>query len=370
MFNLFTGYNPQILTPYDKSKQKQILQPFHDLGLQLCEGNEKYYKYLLSYFAQMIKHPDIRVPVSPCLTGPQGAGKNLFMKPLSYIVGRSHFMSSSKLEDFFGTHAEGFYHKLLVNPNELEGCRSNEYEAEMKSAITEDTITINAKNVRPIEINNFARVVPTSNKTDLFKIDFNSKERRYFLFLATKHYLQPKYNSAFWQKLDNHFKNPQFIACLYDELNEMDISNVDWRKDRPITETYLALMKQSVPKEVLFMTSFLNGYDKTEMKVEQTIKGKQFYDAFVAYAEDNGFYSDRKFKASIKTFYADVRRTSKSIKEVTLQNQTHLRFKPSQIMEEYYENDWIERNEGHTIKKVIDAKEEVLGDEFEEMFVI
>ena len=82
VFNLFTGYNPQILTPYDKSKRKQILQPFHDLGLQLCEGNEKYYKYLLSYFAQMIQHPDKRVPVSPCLTGPQGAGKNLFMKPV------------------------------------------------------------------------------------------------------------------------------------------------------------------------------------------------------------------------------------------------------------------------------------------------
>src|SRR3984885_7614729 len=178
VFNLFTGYNPQILTPYDKLKREQILKPFHELGQQLCEGNEKYYKYFLSYFAEMIQHPNQRIPVSPSLVGPQGVGKNLFLKPLSYIIGRSHFMTSSKLEDFFGTHAEGFYHKLLVNPNEVEGGKSNEYEGEMKSAITEDTITINPKNVRPIEINNFARVILTSNKSNPFKIDFNSKERR------------------------------------------------------------------------------------------------------------------------------------------------------------------------------------------------
>ena len=77
-------------------------------------------------------------------------------------------MTSSKLEDFFGTHAEGFYHKILVNPNEVESGKSNDYEAEMKSAITEDTITINPKNVRPIEINNFARVILTSNKSNPF----------------------------------------------------------------------------------------------------------------------------------------------------------------------------------------------------------
>ena len=176
----------------------------------------------------------------------------------------------------------------------------------------------------------------------------NSKERRYFVFLATNHYLQSQYNSIFWKKLDDHFKKPEFIACLYDELNDMDISKIDWRANRPITETYLAMMKQSVPKEVLFMSYFINKcMNNQSMKVEQTVKGKKLYDAFVAYAEDNGFYSDRKFKASIKTFYADVRKTSKLIKEVTQQNQTHLRFTPMKLMEEYYENEWIvSRNKG------------------------
>ena len=58
----------------------------------------------------------------------------------------------------------------------------------------------------------------------------------------------------------------------------MDISQIDWRADRPITETYIALMKQSVPKEVLFMSYFINEcFDKTTMKLEQTVKGKTLY---------------------------------------------------------------------------------------------
>ena len=38
----------------------------------------------------------------------------------------------------------------------------------------------------------------------------------------------------------------------------------------------------------------------------------------------------------------------------------YLRFKPSQVLEDYYENGWIERNEDDKkkVKKINDAKEE------------
>jgi hypothetical protein len=53
VFNLFTGYNTQILTPYEREKQEHILKPFHDLALQLCKGNPVYYNYFINYLAQM-----------------------------------------------------------------------------------------------------------------------------------------------------------------------------------------------------------------------------------------------------------------------------------------------------------------------------
>jgi len=62
--------------------------------------------------------------------------------------------------------------------------------------------------------------------------------------------------------------------------------------------------------------------------------------------------------------------TSKLIKEVTQQNQTYLRLCPSKLMEEYYENGWIERNEGDTPKKVTIVVNETLGGEFHDLFVI
>ena len=36
----------------------------------------------------------------------------------------------------------------------------------------------------------------------------------------------------------NHFNEPKFIACLYDYFNNINIENVNWIKERPITQAY------------------------------------------------------------------------------------------------------------------------------------
>ena len=86
-----------------------------------------------------------------------------------------------------------------MNLNEAEGKDTFDFEGKMKSFISESTIVINPKNVRPTEISNHARTVIATNKANPIPIDVKLKDRRYAVFQSTDEYL--KKSSKFWSGL-------------------------------------------------------------------------------------------------------------------------------------------------------------------------
>ena len=319
VYNLFTGYNPKILTPYTKEKKDVILKPFMELGLELCGGIQKDFEYFLKLIGHMIQKPNERIPICFIIKGKQGCGKNVFLNAIGNIVGKEHYITSANSKDFFGDYAEGFYHKLLVNMNECEGKDTFDFEGKIKSFITEDTIMINPKNVRPSYIRNVARVIIFTNKPNPIPIDVKSSDRRYCVFLTTDKFLDMKYGTKFWTKLIEHFNRPEFIACLYDYLNNLDI-DIDWRAERPITEAYKEMCKLYVPVEALFFEDYLNDFrgclielekedDDTDGESnvskwdeEQKITTKDVYDKYVKFCKNNGFSNDKTYQPSISKF--------------------------------------------------------------------
>ena len=73
---------------------------------------------------------------------------------------------------------------------------------------------MNPKFVRPSTVSNHARLIITTNKETPIAIDVKSKDRRYVVFETTNEYL--KYNQAFWGKLYNHLRKPEFMATLHE----------------------------------------------------------------------------------------------------------------------------------------------------------
>ena len=137
----------------------------------------------------MIQKPAERLPIAFILKGAQGTGKSLLVDTIGELLGRKHYITSSKPEDFFGTFAEGFLNKLLVNMNECEGKDTIDFEGRLKSFITESSITINQKGIRPFQVNNYARLIITTNKQNPIKIDITSKDRRYIVFQSTNKFI-------------------------------------------------------------------------------------------------------------------------------------------------------------------------------------
>lgn len=298
IYNTFTGFNSNIHTDYDKSKRDKIIKPFLDLGKELCEGSDKCFDYFLKFIANMVREPRNRPAIAFVIKSTQGEGKNTLLYAIKNVIGKHNYISSSKPDDFFGTHAEGFVNKLLVNPDECEGKDTFDFQGKMKAFISEDTITVNPKCVRPTTINNYARTIITTNKPNPINIDFRSKDRRYVVFKGSGHYTNEKnkkrYDSGFWTRLYKHFDNPKFIAALYDYLMDIDYSNTNWIYDRPLTESYWQMARNSIPVEALFFEDFLYKNQNDKIEIQSSILFEKFMD----------FCKTRNFKdnMNIRTF--------------------------------------------------------------------
>ena len=97
------------------------------------------------------------------IQGKQGNGRNIFLDAIGKMIDKGHYITKSDPDDLFGTRSEGFYRKQLVNLNESEG-KTLQFEGNIKSFITEPTLTANPNFFRPSTVNNHARLIITTSK--------------------------------------------------------------------------------------------------------------------------------------------------------------------------------------------------------------
>jgi hypothetical protein len=387
LYNLFSGYSQLIKTPFDIKLKEKILKPFKDLGLELCGGNREHFDYFYKFLAQMIQQPQNRIPIAFIIKGKQGTGKNVFLKAIGNIIGKDYFISSCKPKDFFGEYAEGFYHKLLVNMNECEGKDTFDFEGKIKSFISEDTITINPKGIRPTTINNFARLIIFSNKPNPIPIDVKTSERRYVVYQTTDHYLDKQYGTKFWKQLIAHFDKPEFIGCLYNDLINQKINDIDWKAKRPITEAYKEMCKLYVPVEALFLDHIIteiknigkeNKYDFGDEKLgvneddlndtlndEHERNGKHMYDEYIQYCKSNGFYKGDSCQLNVSKFYNKLSELEIPVRIVKSNGYNVLRFSPNAVYKHLLSRKWILKNED---EKEDDVPIDEEGNDFDDYF--
>ena len=370
IFNLFRGFSSDTKQPFDRSKKDRLLKPFHDLGIELCGGDEKHYRFLYTFLADIIQNPHKKNPIAFIIKGKQGTGKNVFFNVMANLLGKSHFISSANPKDFFGDYAEGFYHKLLVIMNECEGKDTFDFEGRIKSFITEDHITLNRKFVQPITILNLARLIITTNKHTPIPIDVFSKDRRYVVFETTDKYLDPMYGTSFWTKLCSHFNRPDFLACLYDDMNNLDISEYNWKVERPITKAYTQMISRFIPPEVLFLEHKITtmvALFKENITFWETdgYKGTDLFNDYTKYCKDFGFYREGSFQKNIKSFYGKLEELQLPMVVSKPHNIQTYKFNADDVLKFMKSKKWIDRADEDNDNDIIP---DVEGGDFKDYF--
>ena len=346
VFNLFEGFNPDIYgEAMDDETITKKITPYLDLVQELCGGNNEHAMYFHKYIAHIFQNPNKKVPICIIFKGKQGTGKNMILDAIGNMLNGCHYITSSKPNDFFGEHAEGFCKKLLVNLNEAEGKDTFDFEGRIKSFITEDTITINPKNVRPSTIRNVARTIITTNKTNPVPIDVKSKDRRYVVYQTTDVYL--KKSSKFWTGLYNHLRKPEAMSALYQWFMAMILTDYDWIKRRPLTDAYKEMCNLYSPIEALFFEEFYDEEKWRELELEGdkedsiTMTMPDLFTMYESFCKRNRFLKDDTKATSSRSFIAKLVDLELPITRLKTNGYNSIRMTPQEVYDYIDKKRWI-----------------------------
>lgn len=203
--------------------------PTGDCGLflehirtNLCQNNEQYYQYLISWMARCVQQPDCPGEVAIVLRGEQGTGKSIFAKIFGSLFGR-HFLQVSDPKHLVGSFNSHLRDCVVIFGDEAFYAGDKKHESVLKALVTESHLTIESKGIDVVSAPNYTHVILASNSN--WVVPAGSNERRFFALDVSAEKMQDK---KYFQAMQNEINNGGREALLH-FLLAYDISNFEVR---------------------------------------------------------------------------------------------------------------------------------------------
>jgi len=274
VYNMWKGFK----IDKDKSESSKNIQPFINHLKILCNDNGL--DYLIKWLAQLIQQPGTLIGIALIFLSEEGAGKNIFWDYFSEIIGKEYYYETADpVKDLFGRFCNGRKHKLIIDLDEANSKDTFTNSEILKNIITSTHFNYEQKGVDPIELQNFARIIFTTNNILCAKINDNT--RRYVIYETSNKMIG---NSKYFNEFADYMSNVRNQKAIIEYLRSIDIENVNWIKDRPITETYEALKSVSIDPILKFFANFI---EKNFHKKERIITTNELYNDFILFLRDH-----------------------------------------------------------------------------------
>jgi hypothetical protein len=179
MINQWRGFECE---PSPQSVTADEIKPFLDyvMGV-LANGNQQAYDWILDWCADLLQDPAKKPGTALVLVGAQGAGKTFLGEHvLGRIIGTSHYVQMNSIESLTNKFNQIADNKIFVQCDEAVHSYQKDVAARLKSIITDETMTVEPKNVNAFKKPNHMHFLFTSNEeqTAIF-IDPTPHERRF-----------------------------------------------------------------------------------------------------------------------------------------------------------------------------------------------
>ena len=224
----------------------------------LCKlfSNDKERNHLIDYLAFRIQHPDIRINHALVIQGGVGIGKSTIGKIIRTIVGESNCteLSPTLMTGQFNDWQQGAMFRI-VEEARFSGKDRFEVVNQLKPAITNDVLHVNAKFRAAWEIMNVTNYVMFTNYKDA--IPFDADDRRYFVMSCDQQTPQQRLESfggGSESECDEYFRKlhelieafPEALAYYF--LNR-DVSGFSAKGNAPKTAAKDEMYRQSRPED-------------------------------------------------------------------------------------------------------------------------
>lgn len=277
-----TSRNELNLWPGWGSKpRKGDIRPFNQLFDHLTTGlrpHEK--KWLRQWLAYPLQHPGTKLFTAVVFWGAQtGTGKTMLGETLGRVYGENYCSITER--DLHSRFTHWADKKQFILGDEITGGgdRKRNVAEELKSMITQETVTINLKYKPEYKIRDVMNFYFTSNHEDSFFIE--DRDRRYFVHALTVGPLSDEFYGTYKAWKDSA-DGP--AALFYHLLHEVDTSDFNPTAAAPVTaakiqmiadgrsyvESWLAQLKEN-PQNVLGSTATLWTTKALMLKYESSV---------------------------------------------------------------------------------------------------
>jgi hypothetical protein len=254
------------------------IQPFID-HLNILVGN-KGLDYFIKWLAQLIQQPGKLIGIALIFLSEEGAGKNIFWDLFSEMIGKEYYYETANPErDLFGRFCNGRKHKLIIDLDEANSKDTFTNSELLKNMITSTHFNYEQKGINPVELKNFARLVFTTNNILCAKINDNT--RRYVVYETSNKMIG---NTKYFNEFASYMNDTKNQKAIMEYLRSIDITDVNWIKDRPITETYEALKSLSIDPILKYFAYLV---EKNFNKNEVIITTHDLHNDFIAFLRDH-----------------------------------------------------------------------------------
>lgn len=261
VYNTFKGFRHDALlakgVTYDDDTDIGVFT--RHLGLIVgTEKNPECTLYLTQYLADMIQFPGRLPQIAIIIKSIQGMGKNIYFENFcDKIFGKTYRISTSKKEQLVGRFTT-IGSKMMIISDEAGSDRTTFLgNGQIKELITQPTIEVEKKGVDTYPVSNFGRYLFFSNLDCPMEIE--SSDRRFVGFECDSQKPGPEY----YNELAEAFNDDSRVLKFVNYLQNIDLTNVDLRRDRVQTSFYKELQSYSRPMSARFMEDIVNTESET-----------------------------------------------------------------------------------------------------------
>ncbi len=303
--NVWGGFKAQEVETIDM----EIVNVFNKHVKEIwANNNEEYYKYIMSWIAQVIKTPEKKTEVAILLQGGQGTGKTLPCDILlERVFGTNIGMTASGLGSLTQRFNGSTMGKIFANVNELSIVDGDNFNAsfdKMKSLVTDRRIQIEKKGMEHITIDNLTNFIMTTNHRHTIKLE--ADDRRYACFeVGNSHKQDGDYFANFMDALDND-EAGNHLYTYFLRYPESEMVNIRKIPMTAIKAEMLESSKTNVERFVKGMNDEFEHdelYNWTSKDGNKAITCSHFYDLYKRWCSENGekSWSHKAVGSELKT---------------------------------------------------------------------
>jgi hypothetical protein len=258
---------------------------FYDhLYKNVAQGDDELFRWVFGWFADIFQNPGVKSGTSLSLRGEQGSGKTIIGKIFGRLI-RRHYTLIDQERYLFGQFNSHMASTILLHSDEGFWGGDPRHVGKLKSLVTSDTQRIEQKGKDSLQVNNYLRLLITSNEDWVVPAAF--EERRFAVIdVGNGNQQDQEYFAAILEQM----KNGGYGALLYDLLN-FDLSTTNIRVV-PQTEALLQQKETSMgPIDMYWFTCLQQGNSLLMAKTGwlNVVKTHEFHEDCLSYLNRLGY---------------------------------------------------------------------------------